>query len=95
MDALRSATEDAEDVDVTIRLAGMAGQATIIDDDEVERELHVLMKDADSLAVKELAALGDSQQLGERLGGVITSAGGSRKLCEAERVAPVKEAVHI
>ena len=69
MDALHSATEDAKDVDLTIRLAGEAEQATIIDDDEIERELRALVQDAEDEkgAAKERVALEDVERLEERL----------------------------
>ena len=69
MDALHSVTEDAKDVDLTIRMAGEAEQATIIDDDEIERELRalVIVAEGEKLAAKERAALDDSKRLEERL----------------------------
>ena len=68
MDAQHTATEEAEDVDLTIRLAGEAEQATIIDDDEIERELRALVQDvgAEKLAVDEQITLDDSKRLEER-----------------------------
>src|SRR5882757_4861141 len=65
MEALHSATEDAKDVDLTIRLASEAEQATTIDDEEIERELRALVRDveAEGLADKERAGLGSSVQL--------------------------------
>ena len=70
MDALHSATEDAKDVDLTIRLAGEAEQATIIDDDEIELELRALVQEAEKekLAEKERVALEDSMRLEGRFG---------------------------
>jgi len=70
MDALHSATEDAKDVDLTIRLAGEAEQATIIDDDEIEREFRALVQDVEKekSAAQERVALEDSKRLEERLG---------------------------
>ena len=72
MDVLHTATEDAKDVDLTIHLAGEAEQATIVDDDEIERELQAFVRDAEDeeLAAKERAALEDSRRLEERLWGV-------------------------
>lgn len=97
MDALHSATEDAKDVDLTIRLAGEAEQATIIDDDEIERELRALVKDAedDKLVAKERAALEDSKRLEERLGEVKTPSDVPEALGEPERAALVKEGINI
>ena len=95
IDALHSATEDAKDVDLTIRLTGEAEQATIIDDDEIERELRALVQDAENekLAAKERAALEDSKRLEERLGEVKTPMDVPEVLGEPERVAPAKEGV--
>ena len=63
MDTLPSTTQDVKDVDLTIRLASEAEQTTIIDDDEIEDELHTLVQDAENekLAAKERAALEDSK----------------------------------
>jgi len=92
MDALYSATEDAKDVDLTIRLAGEAEQATIIDDDEIERELRALVKDAEDekLAASERAALDDSKRLEERLGEVKTPTDVPEVLGEPQLVAPAE-----
>jgi len=96
MDALHNATEDAKDVDLTIRLAGEAEQATIIDDDEIERELRALVQDAENekRAAKERAALEDSQRLEERLSDAKTPTDVPDPVEEQEISAPVKEAVH-
>jgi len=95
MDALHTATEDAKDVDLTIRLAGEAEQATIIDDDEIERELRVLVQDAEAekLAAKERAALDDSKRLEGRLGGVNTPTDVPEALGESRLAGPVEGAV--
>ena len=95
MDALHSATEDAKDVDLTIRLAGEAEQATIIDDDEIERELRTLVQDAENekLAAKERIALEDSKQLEERLGEMKAPTDVPDALGEPEQAALVKEGV--
>ena len=95
MDALHNATEDAKDVDLTIRLAGETEQATIIDDDEIERELRALVQDAENekLAAKERAALEDSKQLEERLGEMKAPTDVPDAPTELERGAPVKEGV--
>ena len=95
MDALHSATEDAKDVDLTIRLAGEAEQATIIDDDEIERELRALVQDAENekLAAKERIALEDSKQLEERLGEMKAPTDVPDALGEPEQAALVKEGV--
>ena len=97
MDALHSATEDAKDVDLTIRLAGEAEQATIIDDDEIERELRALVQDAknEELAAKERAALDDSKRLEERLGEVGAPTDVLKALGKPERAAPVEEGVGV
>ena len=86
MDALHSATEDAKDVDLTIRLAGEAEQATVIDDDEIERELRALVQDAEDekRAAKERAALEDAK----------TPTDVPDTAEEQGRAAPVKEGVH-
>lgn len=96
MDALHSATEDAKDVDLTIRLAGEAEQATIIDDDEIERELRALVQDAEAekLAAEERAALEDLGRLEERLAEAKTPTDVPDALGEPEGAAPVKEGVH-
>ena len=95
MDALHSATEDAKDVNLTIRLAGEAEQATIIDDDEIERELRALVQDAENekLAAKERAALEDSKRLEERLREMNVPTDVPDALGELEQAAPVKEGV--
>ena len=95
MDALHTATEDAKDVDLTIRLAGEAEQATIIDDDELERELRALVKDveAEKLATKERAAFEDSKRLEERLGEVNTPTDVPEALCEPQLAVPVEGGV--
>ena len=95
MDALHSATQDAKDVDLTIRLAGEAEQATVIDDDEIERELRALVQDAETekLAVNERAALEDSKRLEERLGEVNTPADLPEVLGEPRLASPVEEGV--
>ena len=95
MDALHSATEDAKDMDLTIRLAGEAEQATIIDDDEIERELRALVQDAENekLAAKERAALEDSKRLEERLGEMKAPTDVPDALGEPEQAVPVKEGV--
>lgn len=94
MDALHSATEDAKDVDMTIRLAGEVEQTTVIDDDEIERELRALVQDAEKekLAAQERAAL-DSKQLEEKLGEMKVPTGVPETLDERESDAPVKEDV--
>ena len=96
MDALHSTTEDAKDVDLTIRLAGEAEQATIIDDDEIERELRALVQDAEDerRAAKERAALEDSKRLEERLADAKSPTDVPDAVEEQERAAPVKEGVH-
>jgi len=62
---LHGVTSDTKDVDLTIRLASEAEQATTIDDEEIERELRALVRDveAEGLADKERAGLGSSVQL--------------------------------
>ena len=94
MDALHNATEDAKDVDLTIRLAGEAEQATIIDDDEIERELRALVHDAEDeeRAAKERAALEDSKRLEERLAKTLTDVPDAVE--QQGMAAPVKEVVH-
>ena len=69
MDALHNATEDAKDIDLTIRLAGEAEQAGIIDDDEIEREFRALVQDAENekLATQERVVLEDAKGLERRL----------------------------
>ena len=69
MDALHNATEDAKDIDLTIRLAGEAEQAGIIDDDEIEREFRALVQDAENekLVAQERVALEDAKRLERRL----------------------------
>ena len=69
MDALHNATEDAKDIDLTIRLAGEAEQAGIIDDDEIEREFRALLQDAENekLVAQERVALEDAKGLERRL----------------------------
>ena len=96
MDALHSATQDAKDVDLTIRLAGEAEQATVIDDDEIERELRALVQDAEDekLAAKERAALEDSKRLEERLADAKTPTDVPDTVEEQGRAAPMKEGVH-
>jgi charged multivesicular body protein 7 len=91
MDALHSATEDAKDVDLTIRLAGEAEQAAIIDDDEIERELRALVQDAENekLAAQERAALEDAKELEGRLGEVKVPADVPRAVDDRERDAEV------
>ena len=93
MDALHSATEDAKDVDLTIRLAGEVEQAAIIDDDEIELELRALVGDAEKekLAVQEQAALEDSKRVEERLGGVNVPTNVLEVLDERDRGSPIKE----
>ena len=95
MDALHTATEDAKDVDLTIRLAGEAEQATIIDDDEIERELRALVQDAEAekFVAKELTALQDSKRLEERLGGVNTPTVVPETFGEPQLTALVEEGV--
>ena len=63
-------SEDSKDVDLTIRLAGEAEQATIIDDDEIELELRALVQEAEmeKLAEKGRVALEDSKRLEGRFG---------------------------
>lgn len=96
MDALHNATEDAKDVDLTIRLAGEAEQATIIDDDEIERELRALVQDAEDekRAAQERAALEESKRLEERLAEVKTPTDITDVAGEQGITAPVKEGVH-
>jgi len=96
MDALQSATEDAKDVDLTIRLAGEVEQATIIDDDEIERELRALVQDAENekREAKERAALEDSKRLEERLGEVKTPTDVPEAFGGPERTGPMEEGVH-
>ncbi|KAF9791219.1 hypothetical protein BJ322DRAFT_436391 [Thelephora terrestris] len=91
MDALHSATEDAKDVDLTIRLAGEAEQAATIDDDEIERELRALVQDAENekLAAQERAALEDVKELEGRLGEVKVPADVPRAVDDRERDAEV------
>ena len=94
MDALHAATEDAKDVDLTIRLAGEAEQATIIDDDEIERELRALVQDTENvrLAAKEREALEDSKRLEERLRELKIPTDASEAFDESkEGTAPMKE----
>lgn len=95
MDALHTATEDAKDVDLTIRLAGEAEQATVIDDDEIERELRALVQDAEDekRAAKERAALEDSERLEERLADVKTPADIPDAVGEQGRAPLVEESV--
>jgi len=95
MDALHTATEDAKDVDLTIRLAGEAEQAAIIDDDEIERELRALIQDAgaEKLAANERAALEHSNRLEERLGEVNTPMNVPNVLGEPQLTAPLEEGV--
>ena len=95
MDALHTATEDAKDVDLTIRLAGEAEQATVIDDDEIERELRALVQDAEDekRAAKERAALEDSERLEERLADVKTPADIPDAVSEQGRAPLVEESV--
>ena len=95
MDALHTATEEARDVDLTIRLAGEVEQATIIDDDEIERELRALVQDAEAekLAANERAALEDSKRLEERLGEVNTPTDLPEMLSEPRLASPVEEGV--
>ena len=95
MDALHTATEEAKDVDLTIRLAGEVEQATIIDDDEIERELRALVQDAEAekLAANERAALEDSKRLEERLGEVNTPTDLPEVLGEPRLASPVEEGV--
>jgi charged multivesicular body protein 7 len=95
MDALHSATEEAKDVDLTIRLAGEAEQAMIIDDDEIERELRALVQDAEAekLAAKERAALEDSERLEERLGELKIPTDVPAAIGDPERVVSVEEDV--
>ena len=96
MDALHNATEDAKDVDLTIRLAGEAEQATIIDDDEIERELRALVHEAEDEkgAAKERAALEDSKRLEERLADAKTPTDIPNAVEQQGMAAPVKEVVH-
>ena len=96
MDALHSATEDAKDVDLTIRLAGEAEQATIIDDDEIERELRALVQgvEDEKRAAKEREGLEDSKRLEERLAGVMTPTDAPDVVGEQGMATPVKEGVH-
>ena len=96
MDALHNATEDAKDVDLTIRLAGEAEQATIIDDGEIERELRALVQDAEDekRAAKERAALEDSRRLEEKLADAKTPTDVPGVVEEQGMAVPVKEAVH-
>ena len=56
---LHGVTSDTKDVDLTIRLASEAEQATIIDGEEIEHELRALVQEveAEKLADKERAAL--------------------------------------
>lgn len=93
MDALHSATEDAKDVDLTIRLAGEAGQATIVDDDDIERELRALVQDAENekFAARERVALDDSKRIEERLGEMKVP----ETLDERDRGVPLKEGVRV
>lgn len=95
MDALHNATEDAKDVDLTIRLAGEVDQATIIDDDEIEREFCALVQDAEKekLAAQERAALDDTKRLEERLGETRVPADAPEMLDEPEGAAQSKETV--
>jgi charged multivesicular body protein 7 len=95
MDALHSATEEAKDVDLTIRLAGEAEQAMIIDDDEIERELRALVQDAEAekLAAKERAALEDSERLEERLGELKIPTDVPAAIGDPERAVSVEEDV--
>ena len=95
MDALHSATEDAKDVDLTIRLAGEVDQAAIIDDDEIEREFSALLRDEEreKLAVQERAVLDDTKRLEERLGEAKAPADVPGMLGEHKRATQLKEAV--
>jgi len=97
MDALHSATEDAKDVDLTIRLAGEAEQATVIDDDEIERELRALVQDAEDekRAAKEREALEESKRLEERLADVKTPSDVPDVVGERGRAAPANEGISI
>ena len=96
MDALHNATEDAKDVDLTIRLAGEAEQATIIDDDEIERELRALVQgvEDEKRAAKEREGLEDSKRLEEKLADVMTPTDAPDVVREQGAAAPVKEVVH-
>ena len=91
MDALHSATEDAKDVDLTIRLAGEAEQATIIDDDEIEREFRALVQDAER---EKLAGQEDSKRLEERLGEMKVPTAVSEMPDERDRGTLVREGIH-
>lgn len=96
MDALHSATEDAKDVDLTIRLAGEAEQATIIDDDEIERELRALVQGVkdEKRAAKEREGLEDLKRLEERLADVMTPTDVPDVVGEQGTATPVEESVH-
>jgi charged multivesicular body protein 7 len=96
MDALHSVTEDAKDVNLTIRLAGEAEQATIIDDDEIEREFRALVQGAEKekLAAQERAVLEDSKRLEERLGMMKVPTDVCEALDERDGGPLVKEGVH-
>ena len=97
MDALHSATEDAKDVDLTIRLAGEAEQATINDDDEIDREFRALVQDAEDekRAAKERAALEELKRLEERLADVKTPADAPDVIGEQGMTSPAREGVSI
>ncbi|KAF9653780.1 hypothetical protein BDM02DRAFT_3182236 [Thelephora ganbajun] len=94
MEALHSVTEDAKDVDLTIRLAGEAEQANIIDDDEIERELRALVRDVEDekRVAEEREALEESKRLGERLEEVKVPMDVPE--AQPERAGPVNEDVH-
>lgn len=96
MDALHSATEDAKEVDLTIRLAGETEQAMIIDDDEIEREFSALVRDAEKekLAAQERAELEDSNRLEGRFGELKVPTAVLEVPDEQDRAAPAKEDVH-
>ncbi|KAF9641821.1 hypothetical protein BDM02DRAFT_3194492, partial [Thelephora ganbajun] len=94
MEALHNVTEDAKDVDLTIRLAGEAEQANIVDDDEIEGELRALVKgiEDEKRVAEEREALEELKRLGERLEEV--KAPMDVPEAQPERAGPVKEDVH-
>jgi len=90
---LHTATEDAKDVDLAIRLADEAELATIVDDDEIERKLQVLAQDAEAekLVARERVASGDTKRLEERPGEMNTPTDVPEASSEPGLAAPVEE----
>jgi len=65
MDAMFSATEDAKDIDETIRLAGDMGNQTV-DEGELEEELKALVQEAEREKAEAADTLRVEQQQKER-----------------------------